>query len=171
MNILEVVSTRVKIEIELDLLIKKQIECVKSMNEKIKFLNRLEHLHAKGLYIEKIQIAEAVITVEGSPWNHTFLGQKTIAEEAIEDAADNFKCLRRKYFGNKQYKGLSLGIGPDFYQRSDHPYGEEPKIGNIVDRISLINVDKIYSKDELSAVIYYIQNYARIKETNEDNRK
>lgn len=157
-KLFEIVKLRKEAETELsnarDNFKKQEDLLIKKLDELI----RLENLGGKNIDVEKIQLAENVISVNGDPYGRadSYLG-KTIADYAIEDIANGCQHLRTQFFGNKRYES--------FYQRCDCEYGYGPRHGYIVDRIELRDPSKFeLTPDEKDACIYYLKNYNIIKE-------
>jgi len=130
------------------------------LNSEIQELLRLENVAQIGLDLDKVQIAEKLIWIQGNPFRKTsdvtkFSGV-VIAECAIIDIAEDCKKMRTQFFGNKEYVS--------FYQRCDCEYGYGPRHGSIVDRIGLIDTNHQFTDDEKDACIYYIKNYNAVKE-------
>ena len=127
------------------------------LNIEIEELKRLENVAQAGLDLQKVQAAEAVLSVTGDPYGgaDSSFGSPTIAELAIVDIATGCKHLKAEYYGNKRYES--------YYQRSNHPYGYGPRHGSIVDEIALKHPDVELSDEEKDACIYYLKNYAEVK--------
>lgn len=134
------------------------VKLEKDLLEKIENFKRLEVIGSENIDIEKVQIAEKILEVEGDPYGMTNDCKKTIAESAIEDIANGCEYLQKRYFGNKRYDR--------FYQREDHEYGYAPKHGHIVDSIGFRRdlLSKELTGDQKDACIYYLKNYQKIKE-------
>ena len=159
-KLFEIVQERNAIEIELKEEIKSHNNKVSVLEKQISELKRLESIGENNIDLEKVRVAEKILSVGGNPYGKTDdvikFGYKTIAEQAIIDIADGCPHLKRRYFGNKRYEG--------FYQGCDCEYGYGPRHGSIVDRIELRNTQKELSDEEKDACIYYLKNYVKIKE-------
>lgn len=130
----------------------------KELVDKISKLKRLENIGATGLDLDKVELAEKILSIQGNPYGHK------IIHLAIDDIATGCNHLKNKYFGNKRYEG--------FYQRQDCEYGYGPKHGAIVDKIALkSSYQRDLTPDEQDACIYYLQNFVSILEAKQKKEK
>lgn len=129
---------------------------MKQINQKIAKFKRLEVLALANIDIEKIQMAEKILSCFGNP-HHNCEGE-ILTDLAALDIAKGHPHLKSMFFGNKSYES--------FYQRCDCQYGYGPKHGSIVDRVEMSNEsrNRELCDDEIEACIYYLKNYAKIKE-------
>lgn len=128
-------------------------EC-KKLDAEIQELLRLEAVGQSGAELDKVQIAEEILNIQGDPFGVVDGGSAAIADLAVIDVAEDFIKMRNQYFGNKKYSG--------YYQRCNCEYGMGPKHGTIVDRIELKDTEREYTDEEKDACIYYIKNYKEI---------
>jgi hypothetical protein len=130
----------------------------KRLDSEIQELVRLESVGQNGIDLEKVQIAETVLSIQGDPYGRVDGGYTTIADLAVVDIAKGCEFMKTQFFGNKTYSS--------YYQRCNCEYGYGPRHGGIRDSIGL---KRNYRKEELTdeqkdACIYYIKNYKAISE-------
>ena len=160
MKLFEIVKERSDAQKRLSIMIAEHEKAKSKLESSIWELRALESIGKEGLDLDKVQLAETLLRVEGDPYGETSSKYGTIAEAAIIDIAEGCQHLKTKYFGNKEYSG--------YYQREDHKYGYGPRHGSIVDRIGLVNSSYELSDNEKDACIYYLKNYNKIKNAKEE---
>jgi hypothetical protein len=157
-KLFEIVAERHKKQIELESL-KKEFEAKEeSLSFEIRILSKLENSVLNGCDVIKIQLAESVLEIDGNPYGNTDVRDKSLAERAIIDIANNnTQLLRRQFFGNKRYDG--------FYEEWSGSYGSGPTHGSIVDEVGLKRDARTrdLTDDEKDAAIYYLKNFTAIK--------
>ena len=159
-KLFEIVAERNEKSIELAKLRREFQSKEKSLSDEIQELLKLENTAESGFDVVKIQLAENVIYVHGNPYGNADGGPgKKIAERAIIDIANNTDSMRKQYYGNKTYSG--------YYQESSHSYGMGPSHGSIVDEVGLKQDarKRDLTDEEKDACIYYLKNYAAIRES------
>ena len=156
-KLFEIVAERHKKQIELESLRKEFEAKEESLSNEIRILLKLENTALNGFDVIKIQLAESVLYVDGNPYGNTDVRDKSLAERAMIDIANNTQLLRRQFFGNKRYDG--------FYEEWSDTYGSGPTYGSIVDEVGLRRDarGRDLTDDEKDAAIYYLKNFTAIK--------
>ena len=122
-------------------------------------LKRDYEIALDGHDLERVQLARNILEIEGKL--SEYAGDQTVnnnvIENAVKDCSEGIKYLRKHYIGIKRYDG--------WYQECDCEYGYGPKHGSIVFSIRLRQDfrDREFSKEELSACIYYLENKIFLK--------
>lgn len=157
MKLHEIIAKKIELNSQQNTLTKEYQKSLKIITTEYESLERLEKAAMNDLNIDYIQIAESVMYVDGNPYALTD-DRGFIADAAISDIATGCKKLKTEYFGNKVYSG--------YYQRCDCSYGYGPSHGGIRDSIGLKDGarKRELTSEEKDACIYYLKNYAKIKE-------
>lgn len=162
MKLFEIVNRKTELGAEYGKIHEEYINATNKIKSEVKSLEELESIAMNGINIDYVQLAESVMYVNGNPYGATDevkrSGYATIASNAICDIASGCKHLKKQFYGNKEYSG--------YYQRTDCEYGMGPRHGSIVDEIGLKgqSTQRDLTDDEKDACIYYLKNYAKIKE-------
>lgn len=155
MKLNEIVKQRqIKVEAKRGL-IEEYTKNIKDLDKQIKTLTEKEALLLNDMNLDKVTIAEEILTCEGDVT--IICGGEVLTELASIDISNGCPRLKKHYFGNKEYSG--------FHQRCDCEYFFGPKHGGISERIQL-NVEyrgKDLTDDQKDACIYYLKNYKRIQ--------
>jgi hypothetical protein len=131
---------------------KEQQEELKRVDMIIEKYNYLKSLSDADFNTSYIQTAKSLINCSGNP--HSLVDGRRLTEAAALDIANDCKHMRSMFFGNKRYEG--------FYQSNDCQYGYGPRHGSTVDSIGLIKKDHVFTEEEKTACIYYLNNYDKI---------
>ena len=158
MKLHEIVKQRFEKQNQLRKITHEFREQEKAISLEIENLIRLENIGSINIDVEKVQIAESVLLINGDPYGRIDGNHITIAELAIIDIARDCEFMKTQYYGNKTYSG--------YYQRCNCRYGYGPNHGGTKDKIGLKDA---YRKEELTdeqkdACIYYIKNYKEISQ-------
>jgi len=142
-------------------------EYEKSMSEIDKDLLKVRQqksLKAADFNLDKINLAESVITIRGSA--SKVVGDSNSRSEAVKSAIEDIasagsESIMKSFFGVKNYSGFGD-------QGSDHPYGICPRNGSIVFSVGLKEsirkrVPFLLTEEEKEAAIYYLLNIKKIQ--------
>ena len=127
---------------------------LQSCDNELRALALREHMHCKGIDLDRLDRGHAVIAVRGrlstvvhgfdSDQDRSGIRQSAVAA-ARNDLAGGAQKLRKVYFGVKNYDRFGD-------QREDHQYGYGPKHGSIVFSIGLQRerAERLNDGDELT---------------------
>jgi hypothetical protein len=129
------------------------------MEKEVNNISYRLNLLYNNIDITILDIAKKILNVSGV----AYLGcgsTDSCVQDAIFDILNNFKRLRRGYFGCKNYS-------PWTCQRCDCDYGYGPSHGYIVFKIGMLSDARKredFTNEEINACLYYLRNLEKIKE-------
>ncbi|BDH62343.1 hypothetical protein MTP04_24730 [Lysinibacillus sp. PLM2] len=117
------------------------------LTKKINDYKRLKELSLNNFDLNKITIAESLLEFSRG-FNRKNNGP---IRHAIDDIVNDFRCLRKEYFGTKDYSGF-------VNQEVQCTYGYGPRHGYVVFSVGLKNGvrQKEFTDEEKDACIYYL---------------